>query len=56
MTNFTNEQKEYLSLNFNKLVLSNQKIDSTSFEDCSFKDCDFRESAILVILLLWVLN
>lgn len=44
MTEFKEDQKEYLSANFSELQLSGQEIDSISFEDCSFKDCDFSET------------
>ncbi len=41
MTAFTNERKEYISSKFNELVLPEQQIDSTLFEDCIFTGCDF---------------
>lgn len=44
MTEFSAEQKGYISANFNELLLSGQKIDSTSFEDCTFTNCDFSET------------
>jgi uncharacterized protein YjbI with pentapeptide repeats len=47
MIDLTNEQKDYVSSNFNDLALSNKKIDSISFEDCTFKNCDFSEAEIM---------
>ena len=47
MIDLTNEQKEYVSSNFNDLILSNQKRDSIYFEDCIFKNCDFSEAKFM---------
>lgn len=47
MADLANEQKEYVSFNFNKPVLSNQKLDSISFEDCTFTNCDFSEAEFI---------
>jgi uncharacterized protein YjbI with pentapeptide repeats len=44
MTAITNEKKDYLSIEFDSLVLSHEKIDSASFEECTFKNCNFSET------------
>jgi uncharacterized protein YjbI with pentapeptide repeats len=47
MTDFIEEQKEYVAANFDNLVLPNQIIETTLFEECFFHNCELSETTFM---------